>query len=305
MAGFCILDYIPQLERYGEVKNNGSWIEATCPICGGKLKIRTTADGHAPYSCFTNSCHELRPNPIRKLLYRPNSFNAKNSFSVKLTRPYKLTEIVKPKYVQDSIYSFLSKVPYVPPKRVKFEDRIFTYFSYEDFRVTRVDYILDGVKQKVVYPEYYDATSNIYVKGVPSDLTDLPIYRKDYLQENILLGEGEKVATIGQRLGLAALTFPSFLYSEMYLERAVRNLKAKGVKNVLYLTDNDEAGFQKAKKVLNLLWKYSIGANQINLAQSFNEYKDVSGFDLADCFSLHLIDNSNVVEVLEQAYAYH
>ena len=69
---FQILDYLPELEKYGKVIEKSSWIQATCPICKGKLKISKNPSKYGAYACYTDNCHTN--NKIRNFLYKKRPF---------------------------------------------------------------------------------------------------------------------------------------------------------------------------------------------------------------------------------------
>lgn len=297
---FNILDYIDQLTDYGDIEKHPTWILATCPICKGKLKINTTTSKYGAYCCYTNSCHSLHPNPIRNLFYKRTSFNQKSPFHSS-TPIKRLVDLVKPININTEPTSFLTKEKFTPPVQVREEGKTFTYFDYEDFQVVRLDRKLsDGSRKKYLYPEYVDKDTEEVVQGTPETFTKLPVYKSQYVQESILFLEGEKCATIGQKLGLASITFPTFVFSDRYLDRFIYKLTSLGVKNVLFLIDNDQVGVNKGVEVCKYFWKYRIPANYFNLTNIFTDYADIPGFDLYDAYKKKLITKENTLTVLEQ-----
>jgi hypothetical protein len=299
---FNILNHLDKLRDYGEVKEYGTWMLATCPVCGGKLKINTNPSKEGAYACYTNFCHESFGNPVRKLLYKRKPFSVANNFNPKSSGYKKLPDLVYPIPIKAEAKDFLTKVTFIPPTQKREltngHKKLFTYFEYKDFRVVRLDYQSDNVIKKFIYPEYFD--SGVWIEGVPLTLTEIPLYRLSYLQPSIVFTEGEKCATIAQKLGLAAVTFPMFAYSERYIDRYVRKLKERGVDNVLYLEDNDKIGQKKADTVLNYCYKNGIGGKSANLVSIFPDYSNVSGFDIYDAHKASLITTGNVIDIVEK-----
>jgi hypothetical protein len=289
---FNILDCLKTLETYGPVTENSTWIEATCPVCGGKLKITKNPSKLGAYGCYTNECH--RDSKIRNVLYRKMPFRPSKAFTITKTKTVKLAEIISPIAVKATAKSFLTDVKFIAPKQEKLEDgKTYTYFLYEGFRVVRLDTIdSEGNSKKYIHPEYLPNPDGEYIKGIPSNLSYPPIYRDIYIQSSMVFVEGEKTATVAQYMGLAAATLPTMAYSEKPIEIYAKYLAAKGVENVLYLMDNDIPGKHKATLFRNAFNKYGIGCNVINLASDiYKEYKDWGGFDLCDAYNQYLVNN--------------
>lgn len=300
MALFQILDCLEELERYGQVKHYSTWILATCPICQGKLKINKNSASYGAYACYTDECHKKPGYPIRQLLHRPTPFRQSTVFRPKETKRKALVEIIDEKPPTARPKDFLTDRPYTPPLQIKERNKVTTYFQYEGFRVVRLDTReADGSRRKYIFPEY-SLPNGEFVKGLPTRLCSIPIYTSSYLQGAMVFGEGEKVATIGQKLGLATATFPSFAFSERYLVQYARELKSRGLTDVLYLEDNDVPGRKKAQLICNYFWKEGIGTKAVNLVEFFPEYRNESGFDLYDAFQQKLITPDNVQQVLDK-----
>lgn len=297
---FQILDHLDELERYGKVTNKPTWVQATCPICGGKLKINKNPSKYGAYACYTNNCQERPGNPIRQLLYKPLPFRPSTAFKAKTTKKPNLIEIVEPIYPKAEPANFLTRVPFTPPEQIRERNKIFTYFQYEGFRVVRLDAKLaDGTKRKYMYPEYKLPTG-AYVQGLPSRLENLPIYTSSYLQSAMIFAEGEKTATIGQKLGMATVTFPTFAFSERYIDTYAKELRLKGLTDVLYLEDNDDAGKKKAELVSTYFWKQGIATKVVNLVDLFTTCEAEQGFDLYDAYKRNLVTQENVTNVIEE-----
>lgn len=296
---FQILDYLDELEKYGDVKHYQTWVHATCPVCNGKLKISKSPVKYGAYACYSDECHLKYGNPIRQSLYRPSPFRQSTLFTPKAPKAQKLIEIVKSVPFDTDVDNLLTTVKYEPPHQVRQKLQVFTYFNYECFRVVRRDYIENGKKEKEFWQEYR-LPNGEYAKGLPTRLDSLPVYTAHYLQPAMVFAEGEKSATIGQKLGIAAATFPSFAYSEFHLAKYAQQLKEKGLTNVLYLEDNDDVGHKKGAMVTAYLWKQGIGAKSVNLAKLFPKYLSVKGFDLYDAYREKLITPENTESILEE-----
>lgn len=297
---FQILDHLDDLERYGKVINKPTWVQATCPICGGKLKISKNPSRYGAYACYTNNCQERHGNLIRQLLHKPLPFRASSAFKPKTFKKSNLVEIITPIAPKANPTDFLTKIPFTPPEQLRQHNKILTYFQYEGFRVVRLDAKLaDGTKRKYMYPEYQLPTGT-YVQGLPSKLENLPIYTSSYLQSAMIFAEGEKTATIGQKLGMATVTFPTFAFSERYIDTYAKQLRAKGLTDVLYLEDNDDAGRKKADLVSSYFWKQGIGTKVVNLVNLFSTYETEQGFDLYDAYKRNLVNQENVPKVIEE-----
>jgi hypothetical protein len=294
---FNILDCLEKLGEYGDVTDRGTWISAKCPICNGILKISKSSK-YGSYACYTNECHRQNPNPIRQLLYIRNSFNRRTSFDY-----YKplisLEEIVEPLYFTGTSSELLSTVPYIEPIKVEGENKRYTYYDYGEFRVVRLDVYLDNPEKtkKYIYPEYFNKTTQEFIKGTP-DFTSLPIYLAKYLQPTVVFVEGEKCADIAHKLGIAAITFPTSL-SDIYLPRVMRQLYLSGIRNVLFLPDNDVIGFNKVSKLEKHCWKNNICTKRYYLTDSFTEFSNEDGFDLYDAVDRKLISAENLSRYLD------
>lgn len=297
---FQILDHLDELEKYGTVVKNPTWVEATCPICNGKLKISKNNSKYGAYACYTNNCHAKYDNPIRKLLYKKMPFGNSTAFKPVVAKKSGLVEIVEPKLTTASAKDFLTNVPFVLPEQVRVDNKLYTYFQYEGFRIVRLDAKLaSGEKRKYMYPEYRLKNGD-YVQGLPTTIENLPIYTSSYLQPAMVFAEGEKTATMGQKLGVATVTFPTFAFSEHYLAKYAKELRGKGLTDVLYLEDNDEAGKKKSGLVSKYFWKYDIATKVVNLVDLFTDCVDRRGFDLYDAYKLNLITKENVCGVIEE-----
>lgn len=292
---FNILDY---LDRLDNVVEQSTWIQATCPVCGGSLKISKNPTKHGAYACYTNNCHQKNGNLIRNKLYKKKPFSKSSAFKNKAKKVSTLVSLVEPIPIDTDASSFISDVTFTMPEQIRTQGKLFTYFDYGSFRMVRLDLKNpDGTKEKYIYPEYFNR--NKYVKGLPSVIPDLPIYTDRYIQESMIFVEGEKVATIGQMLKLATATFPTFAFSEEALKKCAVLLKKQGVKNVLYLADNDEAGKHKAELICNYFWYNGIGTKAINLADVFTDFRRHKGFDLYDAYKAGLVTAENSTQVIE------
>lgn len=290
---FNIIEYVEKLE---DVEDFHSWIKAKCPVCGGTLKINKTPLKYGAYGCYTGECHRRNPNPIKAALYQRNPFTANNAFINKSTQIKPLLKVVKKVDISCSPSDFLTTIQYEKPLQVRKKDELFTAFQYTDFQVCRIDRVVDRQKKKFFYQQYME--DGVLVEGVPTVFSTIPVFQNKYLQDNIVLVEGEKSACIAQKLGLAAITFPSFLFNETYLDKYFYLFTNLGIKNILYLEDNDYTGANKADLCVKLAWKYKIGAGRLNLANNLGR-KEVEGYDIYDAYKEKLITKENLIELLE------
>jgi hypothetical protein len=288
MSVFSILDYLDQLDN---VKNNNTWISASCPHCKGKLKINKNTGS---YACYTNECHLGFPNKIRDKLFTPNAFNAKNSFSNKSLKVTKIVDVVKPKkdFSNVEATNFLTSIKFEKPKSIRNLDKLLTYFDYGQFNVVRIDYF-DIYRDKNQFYQHTDREGNL-IDDIPKQLTSLPIYKKDYISDCILFVEGEKCATITQKLGFNCITIPTFLYNSVYLPK-VFSFLSKKVKNILVLNDNDDVGRKKAKDICLYGWKYGINTDVLDIVKYYSQYQHIQGFDIYD---LYKEENLNTEQLL-------
>lgn len=294
---FQILDYLPKLEEYGQLKENLTWINATCPICGGKLKISKNPSKYGSYACYTNNCHSKNnTNLIRKLLYRNRPFQTSRAFIPSRPPQSKLISLVETKPITSSIDSFKSSAKFVPPEQLVLENKTYTYFLYDEFRIVRTDF-KDKNEPKTFFPEQY--IRGKWRQGLPDDLKLLPVYRSDYFQSNVIMVEGEKAATIGQLLGMACITVPTFSWSETILIQYMKEFKEHHqLENIIYLRDNDDAGVFKSDLVSLTAWKNDIGCVVKNLADILKVNR--LGYDLYDAYRDRLITKHNWINILSE-----
>ncbi|MGL5923718.1 toprim domain-containing protein [Chroococcidiopsis sp.] len=277
---FLILDHLKELEEYGQVIQHFTWIQATCPICKGTLKISKNPDKPGAYACYSNSCH-LDKNQIRTLLYTRNSFRQRSSFELSRPRLQTYDEIVDPYPITAISDSFLTTQPFQKPLQIRSNHKVTTYFDYGDFRQVRID---SPGEKKVLYTEVFDAETQNYHVQTPTQFTALPVYQARYLQPCIVIVEGEKTAAIAHKLGISAIAFPSFFLSDRYLERCIKGLIDVGVRSALILEDNDAPGRKKGSMTCKLFWKYKTEAASFNLTTLFPHHADTPGFDLYDLY---------------------
>lgn len=300
MAQFQILDHLKILEKYGDVTEYPSWVLATCPVCGGKLKISKSPTKYGSYACYTNECHKTQNNLIRKKLYKYVTFKKSTVFSKPVKTYSKLSRIIKELPLKININSFSNenKINFISPTQKIVDKKAYTYFDYDEFRMVRID---EPEKTKIFYPEI-KTKSGLWQQGLPDSFNLIPIYRSIYFNENIIIVEGEKTATIGQLLGFNCITFPNFSWSESVIRQYLLSLKTKGLnnkilRNILYLQDNDATGDFKARLVMYTAWDLEIPCNCINIGQKLGV--DKSGYDLYDAYIDRYITRKNAVEFLE------
>lgn len=300
MAVFQIIDYLPSLSKYGQVKEYSSWILATCPICGGKLKISKNPYKYGSYACYSNNCHKIQGNLIRSKLYKPSPFRQDTNFIPPQQQSRKLATLVKELPLTISFSNFKTiDVPFYKPKQIYKDEKCYTYFDYEDFQMVRVD---SPDSDKYFYPEIN--IGGIWVQGLPSTYKyNIPIFRSDRVTESIVIVEGEKTAAIGQLLGLNCITFPMFSWGDEMMKSNLYHLQQgkvndRKVENILYLQDNDDTGDFKAKLVTYNAWNLGINCTSLNIGKYFGI--DRNGYDLYDAYRDRYITKSNCIKVLEE-----
>lgn len=271
------------------MENHRSWILADCPICGEhKLKIVTEGTKKGAYSCYSSSqCHLLRKEGTG---YQPSLIAAKlqegefrpkrsNSASRKIRIP-QIRDIVTPLPLdlsQIDVTQFFSELAFEKPWSTTFEDgTTLTIYPYDDFQLLR----LKPENEKKFFYFRFKQPDGSWLNEVPTTFRNVPIYLSKYAQPFVIFVEGEKCAAALQSLGIAALSFPSFVYQQSYLAKFLRCLSYK-VKNIIYLEDNDEVGEAKAQKFLHEAWKSGINASSYNIAELLRKESE-KNYDAAD-----------------------
>jgi hypothetical protein len=292
-GNFLILKYLHKLEN---VSNHRSWILADCPICEEhKLKIVAEGTKKGAYSCYSSSqCHLLRkegtgyqPSLISAKL-QEGEFRPRRSSSPRQIRIPKLQDIVTPlplDLTQIDVTQFFSDLPFEKPWSTTFEDgTTLTIYPYDDFQLLR----LKPKNEKKFFYFRVKQSDGSWLNEVPTTFRNVPIYLSKYAQSSVIFVEGEKCAAALQQIGIAALSFPSFVYQQSYLAKFMRCLSYK-VRNIVYLTDNDEVGEAKAQKFLHEAWKSGINASSYNIAELLGKESE-KNYDAADA-----IDNWEIV----------
>ncbi len=285
---FLITSYISKLEN---VENHKTWLLADCPICHEhKLKIVTEGKKYGAYSCYSSSqCHLLRkegtgyqPSLISAKL-QEGEFRPRRSSSPRQIRIPKLQDIVTPiplDLSQIDVTQFFSDLPYEKPWHTFFEDgKKLTIYKYDDFTVNRIDPSPNSGEKKFFYFRIKKDNGE-WSNEVPTVFRNVPLYHSKYISSHVIFVEGEKCASALQELGLNCVSFPSFVYQQSYLAKFLRCLSYR-IKNVIYLTDNDEVGEAKAQKFLHEAWKSGINASSYNIAQLLGRGAE-KNYDAAD-----------------------
>jgi hypothetical protein len=274
---FLILNYISKLENVSE---HNSWLLADCPVCGEhKLKVVTTGKKAGAFACYSGSeCHKVKPNPIVKELTK-GEFKLK-SYAARRIHVPKLVDIVTPLPLdlsQVDVTQFFSELAFEKPWSTTFENgTTLTIYPYDDFQVLR----LKPENEKKFFYFRAKQPDGSWLNEVPTTFRNVPIYLSKYAQSSVIFVEGEKCAAALHSLGIAALSFPSFVYQQSYLAKFMRCLSYK-VRNIAYLTDNDEVGEAKAQKFLHEAWKSGISASSYNIAQLLGRGAE-KNYDAAD-----------------------
>jgi hypothetical protein len=264
---------------------------ADCPICGeNKLKIVSEGKKAGAYSCYSSKqCHLLRKEGIG---YQPSliaaklqegEFRPRRSSSPRQIRIPKLQDIVTPiplDLSQIDVTQFFSDLPYEKPWHTFFEDgKKLTIYKYDDFTVNRIDPSPNSNEKKFFYFRIKKDNGE-WSNEVPTVFRNVPLYRSKYISSHVVFVEGEKCAAALQQIGIAALSFPSFVYQQSYLAKFLRCLSYK-VRNIAYLTDNDEVGEAKGQKFLHEAWKSGITASSYNIAELLGRGAE-KNYDAAD-----------------------
>jgi 5S rRNA maturation endonuclease (ribonuclease M5) len=284
---FKITEY---LDRLNNVKHHMTWGQAECPVCQGTLKFSKSGGKQDSYACYTNYCHERRNeygvNLIKQKLAPFNGFAQSNQFNNQSYFKSDVKLMPIPMYVTDQV-NLLSDVPYIRPTVVtnvrKNERKI--VFRYEDFVAVRIERYTHEGYSKYFYPLHSPSLdTKEMVKGLPDTDNLSVIYREAYVQPDIILVEGEKCASTLQKLGYAAISIYTSFISSMTLSGVLRDLKDKGVRNIVFLSDNDVAGQHKAHMFEEYAWHQHINLTNINLVDIYPEFKEYQGFDVADLY---------------------
>ena len=271
------------------MENHRSWILADCPICHeNKLKIVAEGTKKGAYSCYSSSqCHLLRKEGTG---YQPSLIAAKlqqgefrpkhrNSVLRQIKIP-PLRDIIKPlplNLQELDVTQFFSDLPFEKPWSTTFENgTTLTIYPYDDFQVLR----LKPENEKKFFYFRIKQPDGSWLNEVPTTFRNVPIYLSKYVQPFVIFVEGEKCAAALQQIGIAALSFPSFVYQQSYLAKFLRCLSYK-VRHILYLTDNDEVGEAKAQKFLHEAWKSGISASSYNIAELLGRGAE-KNYDAAD-----------------------
>lgn len=286
------------LDRLHIRKKHSSWIEAECPVCQGKLKISTSPYREGSYACYTNWCHEIKNargwNLIRQNLDTYTPFTAQSRFTT--TRLFESPEQLVPTSIpiteqinlkSNAIY----KRPAVTTVNKKKRNIV---FEYAEFRYVRVETWDDCSVSKYFYPLHKPEGEDIYVKGIPP-LLSFPVYREEYIQPDIVIVEGEKCASFLQKRGIAAVSvYPPYAQSHL-LKDIILEFRNRGVRNILYLPDNDTPGYKKATHLLHEAWRLGIAATSLPMITLYPQYKDYQGLDIVDLYNLESLDSQAVI----------
>lgn len=277
---FLILNYLDKLDNIEKLEMHSTWIKAKCPSCGGILKIVNSGTKAGAYSCYTNDCQRLTPNPIREYLTRGEFKPRSRSYALRKMKLPQLQGIIKPLELNlqgVDVTQFFSDLPFEKPWSTTFENgTTLTIYPYDDFQVLR----LKPKNEKKFFYFRVKQPDGTWLNEVPTTFRNVPIYLSKYVQPFVIFVEGEKCAAALQSLGIAALSFPSFVYQQSYLAKFLRCLSYK-VCSIAYLTDNDEVGEAKAQKFLQEAWKSGINASSYNIAQLLGRGAE-KNYDAAD-----------------------
>ena len=252
---FDILDHLDKLEN---VEEYHTWIKASCPECGGKLKI---SKQNSSYACYTNLCHENKDsygyNAVRRQL-TPYSQRKQ-----KLKR-YTKIEIVTPNYFQprkEDLYELSSN--FYP--LTSYTEKGNTVFPYKEFEAVRTP-------SKEIFLRHHKDTL-----GIPTKLEHPYIYPTNPITSKVVaVVEGEKCADVCTEHSMWAYTLPCFAYNMNGTNVLANVFKEAGVEKVIIFADNDIPGAQKASKIERALWSKGLATHLV----VFDSYRQ--GYDIAD-----------------------
>jgi hypothetical protein len=278
-----LLDRITQAVEV--VGHKGSTLIARCPVClGTNLKINTspTSKTYGAYRCWDNYCD---PKEIKKLLGLSEGFVFESIFS-----PSTLFQD-QSGLLPEKPSSFLIKEKdfckvrsdYQPPVLINLKPLKQISYYYSPFqRMLR----LNGEK-KMLFLQVW-TPENGWFSGTGQSLW--PLYSNGCNLDNktIVMVEGEKTTEAVKRTGLACVTScAAFFDTNNLYVNFLRLKKNSNIENIIYIPDDDEAGYKKAKEVSLACQKANLGYIQKSI-KNLN-LKNKSGFDLADIDDLQLI----------------
>jgi hypothetical protein len=197
----------------------------------------------------------------------------------------------------------ISNVEFIRPEVVSsiLKNQRKIYFDYGEFQLVRVENGGD-VNSKYVYPIHHTG-ADLYTKGLPAKVIS-PFYRSSYISPDLVIVEGEKCATYCQSRNISAISIYTPFTSSFMLDELLVKLYAKGVRNIVYLEDNDIPGRVKATKLLDAAWKAKIAASTINITDLYPEYATSQGFDIVDLYTEGRIrDGVDIVNLIERGLA--
>lgn len=275
---FSILDYTEKLQN---VEEKGSWLLADCPVCHAhKLKINASSGA---YKCYANDCssQKIRDSVAKYTPYVKTNLRTPR----KAVRRYLDAE---PLYIPNDILEDLES-HFVRCDRKEEIDR--KYYEYSMYQQTVRFITKDG--KKIVAPQFLKNDS--YVSGVGFlpwyMFNELLLYPEEgttdrlphFIDEYIMLAEGEKCAVSVANQTYECLTPAGFCFTPEYLDLAIKRLLSYGLKGVLYFEDNDTAGRKKAHMVSNACWRNGLQCTVINPSFLRSDTTPDDGFDIADC----------------------
>lgn len=284
------------------INETNSYIELSCPVCSGRLKISKSPSAYGAYKCYTNYCE---PNEIRQALGITDTKNYQLS-------PYK-------KQIQKSLYSgglaLERKIHSAKPLSFDLEDAtICKLDNYQPLQSTERSFADGSKRRTTIYPysntqrvyrldkTYPDTSKSIYLQYLAEDgswqsgvgfntwqLYSHGVFDQAWKSGNtILFVEGEKTAEhVKEHAGILTITAASHCYNYNYLYKIWFSLFAKWrhISNVLIVPDDDEPGRHKAEMVEHTCWYLKKRAKIVTLQElgfSFEPALTNTGLDLAD-----------------------
>jgi putative DNA primase/helicase len=273
---FKILDYVDKLQI---VRETPTHLTCVCPVCGDvNFKIKKTGKAKGAYKCWSNEC---LPSEVKDRLGFKSIYHSKPKRPPLRIIPQEIPFRGTTLALTDSV-----NYPTIYPKIKKFsggsvaEERLYPYSSTQ--RVLRIDNIT--TQTKYVYIQYQDEDFT-WVSG--SGSSRWPVYTHGIDMTNteydtVVFVEGEKTAEFCKERGLAAFTLMSSCFHGEELDKTLMFffLRNPHIQNIIFIPDEDEPGFTKARNFQVSCWRHSVSCKILKMSQIVSE--TFEGMDLAD-----------------------
>lgn len=261
---FNIINYSHKMEKLEEFPSS---ITFKCPVCSGKLKVNKNTKA---YACYTNNCTSQE---IRNKLGVPlRSYEDKfKKYNHVVINPVKFKNINVDNIIRVENYQLANK------------DKNKTTYVYNDNCI--VERIDKQNRTKDLFPKY--KIDDVWKYGMSDNFG---FFNEEKLKDKkgiILIAEGEKTADYcSYYSGYLTLSPPGFGWNEQWLMKNIHRLFCN-ITGVLYLPDNDQVGFNKAKLVEQACWKNCKPCKILNVPK----FSVSTGDDIADLVETYIIKN--------------